>query len=61
MNGVSFPDLRVYADKEDYQMTETDDEAIKVEIDEIMNRVKAIMEKVVQVIPEERQETDGQK
>ena len=41
-------------------MTEADDEALKAEIDEIMSRVETIMDKVARVIPEERQETDGQ-
>lgn len=41
-------------------MTEADDHTLKVEIDEIMDQVDAIMEKVAQVIPNEKQETDGQ-
>ena len=41
-------------------MTENDDEALKIEIDEIMSTVDAIMEKVAQVIPEENSETDAQ-
>lgn len=40
-------------------MTETDDETLKAEIDEIMNRVDAIMDKVARIIPEEKKETDG--
>jgi len=41
-------------------MAENDDEALKMEIDEIMGKVDSIMEKVAQVIPEENPETDGQ-
>ena len=41
-------------------MTENDDEALKIEIDEIMSTVDSIMEKVAQVIPEEQSDTDGQ-
>ncbi len=41
-------------------MTENDDEALKLEIDEIMSTVDSIMEKVAQVIPEDGPETDGQ-
>ena len=41
-------------------MTENDDEALKMEIDEIMSTVDTIMEKVAQVIPEEKPEQDGQ-
>lgn len=40
-------------------MTEADDESLKAEIDEIMNRVDAIMDKVARVIPEDKAETDG--
>ena len=41
-------------------MTDADDEALKVEIDDIMNTVDAIMEKVAQVIPDDRPEPDDQ-
>jgi hypothetical protein len=41
-------------------MTETDDEALKVEIDEIMSTVDSIMEKVARVIPEDEPEADSQ-
>ena len=41
-------------------MPENDDEALKIEIDEIMSAVDSIMEKVAQVIPEEKPENDGQ-
>jgi hypothetical protein len=41
-------------------MTEADDQTLKAEIDEIMGQVDAIMEKVAQVIPNNKQETDGQ-
>lgn len=37
-----------------------DEEALKAEIDEIMNRVDTIMDKVARVVPEERKETDDQ-
>ena len=40
-------------------MTETDDEALKVEIDEIMSKVDMIMDKVARFIPEETDEGDG--
>lgn len=40
-------------------MTETDDEALKAEIDEIMNKVEMIMDKVARVIPEDIKETNG--
>jgi hypothetical protein len=40
-------------------MTESDDQTLKAEIDEIMNQVDAIMEKVARVIPKDEQETDG--
>jgi len=39
-------------------MTETDDEALKAEIDEIMNKVDMIMDKVARVIPEDIKETN---
>lgn len=41
-------------------MTETDDEALKMEIDEIMSTVDSIMEKVARVIPEDKPEQEGQ-
>jgi hypothetical protein len=41
-------------------MTEADDQALKAEIDEIMNQVDAIMEKVARVIPSQKHETDNQ-
>jgi len=41
-------------------MTETDDEALKAEIDEIMSKVDTIMDKVARVIPEDTKETSGQ-
>lgn len=41
-------------------MTEPDDEALKREIDEIMSTVDTILDKVAQVIPEDKQEIDGQ-
>ena len=41
-------------------MTNTDDEVLKAEIDEIMNRVDTIMDKVARIIPEDKKETDGQ-
>ncbi len=41
-------------------MTETDDEALKTEIDEIMSKVERIMEKVARVIPEDTKETNCQ-
>jgi hypothetical protein len=40
-------------------MTETDDETLKMEIDEIMNRVDTIMDKVARMIPEDKEESDG--
>jgi hypothetical protein len=40
-------------------MTETDDEALKVEIDEIMNRVELIMDKVARFIPEDTKDSNG--
>jgi len=40
-------------------MAETDDETLKMEIDEIMSTVDAIMEKVARVIPENKPKTDG--
>jgi hypothetical protein len=42
------------------KMTESDDETLKAEIDEIMNTVDTIMEKVARVIPENNHEADGQ-
>lgn len=41
-------------------MTEADDQTLKAEIDQIMDQVDAIMEKVSQVIPDDNKETDGQ-
>ena len=41
-------------------MADTDDEALKVEIDEIMSTVDAIMEKVARVMPEDLLDADGQ-
>ncbi len=40
-------------------MTETDDEALKVEIDEIMSRVDMIMDKVARLIPDDTKDTAG--
>jgi hypothetical protein len=40
-------------------MADTDDDALKVEIDEIMSTVDAIMEKVARVIPEDPPDSDG--
>lgn len=40
-------------------MTDTDDETLKLEIDEIMNRVDTIMDKVARMIPEDKEENDG--
>jgi len=40
-------------------MTETDDEALKIEIDEIMSRVDMIMDKVARLIPEDTKDTTG--
>ena len=39
-------------------MTETDDETLKAEIDEIMNRVDVIMDKVARTTPEEAKEVE---
>ena len=41
-------------------MTEAEDKALKAEIDEIMNQVDAIMDKVARVMPDENQSCDGQ-
>lgn len=41
-------------------MTEAEDKALKAEIDEIMNQVDAIMDKVARVMPDENQSSDGQ-
>jgi hypothetical protein len=41
-------------------MTEADEEALKAEIDEIMQTVDAIMDKVARVMPEERQDPDNE-
>lgn len=46
-------------DKGTWQMTDADDQTLKAEIDEIMDQVDAIMEKVARVIPSDKQETDG--
>jgi hypothetical protein len=40
-------------------MPEIDDETLKEEIDEIMNRVETIMENVSRIIPDETSEGDG--
>jgi hypothetical protein len=40
-------------------MSDTDDETLKLEIDEIMNRVDTIMDKVSRMIPEDKEENDG--
>ena len=40
-------------------MTEADDQTLKAEIDEIMNQVDAIMEKVARVIPDDNKDTDS--
>jgi hypothetical protein len=39
-------------------MTETDDEALKLEIDDIMSTVDSIMEKVARVVPEDQPDTE---
>lgn len=49
-----------YTKKENPQMTKSDDEALKIEIDEIMSDVDRIMDKVAQVIPENAKENNGQ-
>ena len=41
-------------------MAETDEEALKAEIDEIMSTVDTIMDKVARVIPEIKKETNDQ-
>ncbi len=41
-------------------MTQIDDEVLKAEIDEIMNRVDTIMDRVARIIPEDDKETDSQ-
>jgi len=41
-------------------MTESDDDALKAEIDEIMSRVDIIMDKVALIIPEDKRETSSQ-
>ena len=41
-------------------MSERDDQALKAEIDAIMDQVDAIMEKVAQVIPTDKEEAEGQ-
>ncbi|MEE4113147.1 MAG: hypothetical protein V2I40_10055 [Desulfobacteraceae bacterium] len=40
-------------------MTEADDEALKIEIDEIMSRVDMIMDKVARFIPEDTPDTNN--
>ena len=40
-------------------MTETDDEALKAEIEEIMSKVDTIMDKVARIIPGDTKETNG--
>lgn len=40
-------------------MAEKDDDALKVEIDEIMSNVDVIMEKVAKVIPDDQPDSDG--
>jgi hypothetical protein len=40
-------------------MADTDDDALKVEIDEIMSNVDAIMEKVARVIPDDQPDSDS--
>ncbi|XPS85636.1 uncharacterized protein Dvar_36540 [Desulfosarcina variabilis str. Montpellier] len=57
---IHFPFFNYPLNKGACQMTESDDQTLKAEIDEIMNQVDAIMEKVARVIPKDEQETDGQ-
>ncbi|WP_372680543.1 hypothetical protein [Desulfosarcina sp.] len=40
-------------------MTEPDDEALKVEIDEIMTKVDMIMDKVARFIPEDTKDSNS--
>ncbi len=40
-------------------MADTEDDALKVEIDEIMSNVDAIMEKVARVIPDDQPDSEG--
>lgn len=40
-------------------MPDTDDETLKEEIDEIMNRVETIMERVARIIPDDTSEGEG--
>ena len=40
-------------------MTETDDEALKAEIEQIMSKVDTIMDKVARIIPGDTKETNG--
>lgn len=47
------------ANKDLLKMTEADEEALKAEIDEIMNRVDAIMDNIARVLPEQKEESDG--
>jgi hypothetical protein len=39
-------------------MSQTDEDLLKAEIDEIMRTVDAIMDKVARVIPEQRHDAD---
>lgn len=39
-------------------MTQPDEDALKAEIDEIMDRVDTIMQKVARLVPEENKEND---
>ncbi len=41
-------------------MAETDEDALKAEIDEIMQKVDTIMDKIARVIPEDEAEPDNQ-
>jgi len=40
-------------------MTETDDEALKAEIEEIMSKVDTIMDKVARIVPGDTKEANG--
>ena len=40
-------------------MTEVDDETLKEEIDEIMNRVETIIDNVARIIPDDRPEGES--
>jgi hypothetical protein len=59
LTGASLPAANDFQKKGNFQMTETDDEALKVEIDEIMNRVELIMDKVARFIPEDTKDSNG--